>query len=76
MHVRLLTELSDLRHITAAWMELYRAHGRTPFQNPDLHLIWWQHLGLREGWSPLVAIGLENGQLLLQPGLSVTSAGR
>jgi CelD/BcsL family acetyltransferase involved in cellulose biosynthesis len=75
MHVRLLTELSDLRHITAAWMELYRAHGRTPFQNPDLHLIWWQHLGLREGWSPLVAIGLENGQLAAVASFAVRRSG-
>ena len=75
MHVRLLTELSDLKHITAAWMELYRAPGRTPFQNPDLHLIWWQHLGLREGWAPLVVIGLENSQLVAVASFAVRRSG-
>jgi CelD/BcsL family acetyltransferase involved in cellulose biosynthesis len=71
MHVQLLIELSDLERIAAAWMELYRAYGRTPFQNPDLHLIWWRHLGLREGWSPLVAIGFENSQLVAVASLAV-----
>jgi CelD/BcsL family acetyltransferase involved in cellulose biosynthesis len=64
MDVCLLTELSELEAISDAWMELYRTDGRSPFQNPELHRIWWQHLGLREGWSPLLAVGRQGGRLV------------
>ncbi|HQT77292.1 MAG TPA: GNAT family N-acetyltransferase [Rhodopila sp.] len=64
MHVRLLTELSDLDHVLPDWRTLYHASGRSPFQNPELHRIWWQHLGLREGWTPLIALGYHYGTLV------------
>lgn len=63
MHVRLLTELSDLDRVLPEWRTLYRTSGRSPFQNPELHRIWWHHLGLREGWTPLIALGYQHGTL-------------
>jgi CelD/BcsL family acetyltransferase involved in cellulose biosynthesis len=71
MDVCVLTELSEFEAIAEAWMELYRTHGRSPFQNPDLHRIWWQHLGLRQGWSPLIAAGSQDGRLVAVASLAV-----
>jgi CelD/BcsL family acetyltransferase involved in cellulose biosynthesis len=64
MDVRLLTEVSDVERLSEPWMDLYRTDGRSPFQNPELHRVWWKHFGLREGWSPLVAVGRQDGRLV------------
>lgn len=71
MDVHLITDLSELEHLWGAWMDLYRSDGRSPFQNPELHRIWWHHLGLRDGWCPLVAIGQQNGRLTAVASLAV-----
>jgi CelD/BcsL family acetyltransferase involved in cellulose biosynthesis len=52
-------------------MTLYQTHGRSPFQNPDLHCVWWQHLGRREGWSPLLATGRRDGKLVAVASLAI-----
>lgn len=71
MDVHLFTDLSELEHLWAAWADLYHSYGRSPFQNPELHRIWWHHLGLREGWCPIVAIGQDNGRLIAIASLAV-----
>lgn len=64
MRVHLLTDLPALEAVAAEWMGLYRAHGRSPFQNPELHRIWWERVGQREGWTPLVAVACQDGKMV------------
>lgn len=74
MHVRLLTDLAELDYVWDEWGELYRTAGRSPFQNPELCRIWWLHRGLKQGWSPLLALGRQNNELVAVAPLAVKRA--
>jgi CelD/BcsL family acetyltransferase involved in cellulose biosynthesis len=71
MRVRLLRNLAQLDPVWEDWMALYRANGQSLFQNPELHRIWWEHRGLKLGWSPLVATGWQDNRLVAVASLAV-----
>ena len=64
MHVRLLTDVPDIKDLSGEWMDLYRTNGQSPFQNPELHWAWWHRRGHGQGYAPLVAAGRQNGRLV------------
>lgn len=71
MDVTVITEATGVARLHEEWRSLYAAVGRTPFENPDWHRVWWERIGYREGWAPHVITGRVNGRLTAVAPLAV-----
>jgi len=53
------------------WHALYEAFGRTLFQHPEWHRLWWAHIGAARGWTPYLAEARVGGRLVALAPLAV-----
>jgi len=64
MEVTALTHHDQIAALMAEWRRLYAVIGRSLFENPEWHQVWWNHLGYRHGWAPHVITARSQGELV------------
>ncbi|MGE4048278.1 MAG: GNAT family N-acetyltransferase [Acetobacteraceae bacterium] len=68
-----LTREAEIARLAPEWMALYQRAGRSLFQNPHWHHLWWDHLGYAEGWRAYTIAAYESGGLIAVAPLAVCS---
>ncbi|MGE0224313.1 MAG: GNAT family N-acetyltransferase [Acetobacteraceae bacterium] len=62
---------SDVARLWPQWRELYNRVGRSPFQNPRWHRLWWEHIGSAGNWRPYTVAAYRGDDLVAVVPLAV-----